>query len=483
MSDSADANPYRAVPSVDELLKQDSVELLVRRFGRPPVLAALRSDLEQTREAIRRDGLDAARVAELCSPERVLARVAARLEESARQTYVRAINATGVILHTGLGRAALPLEAREAVTDALRGYSIVEVDRATGERNQREEAIAALLRELTGAPAATVVNNNAGATLLALAALAAGRGVVVSRGQLVEIGGSFRIPDVMAQSGARLIEVGTTNKTHPYDYERALDDHRSEVALVLRVHTSNFKVVGFTEEVPLEELVRIARARQVPVMDDLGSGCLVDLAPYGLPGEPLVQKSIEAGAAVATFSGDKLLGGPQAGLIVGRKVEVERIRRHPLFRALRPGKLTLAALEATLKLYRDPARALATLPVLRAIALPLEAIDARARALATSAGKHGHAFSASVRDDVSMVGGGSYATERIPTRVVSLEPRIESAGSLARRLRLADPPVFARIHEERVLLDPRTLDPEEDALVASALDAIAAASPREAARS
>jgi L-seryl-tRNA(Ser) seleniumtransferase len=399
--------------------------------------------------------------------------VTARLVEHAQRSYVHAINATGVILHTGLGRAPLARAAREALEDAARSYTVLEVDRLSGERNRREEAISALLRELTGAPAATVVNNNAAATLITLAALAAGRGVVVSRGQLVEIGGSFRIPDVMAQSGARLVEVGTTNKTHVADYERALEDPKNDAALILRVHPSNVRIIGFTEEVPLSDLALLGQRFKLPVMDDLGSGCLFDLKPYGLGGEPLVRESLAQGASVATFSGDKLLGGPQAGLIVGQKPEVDRVRKHPLFRAMRPDKLTLAALEATLMLYRDPEKALAEVPTLRMIATPLAEIDARAEGLRTIARRFETAWRAEVRDDASMVGGGSYAIERIATRVLALEPHGASADALARKLRAAVPPVFARISEDRVLLDPRTIDPNEDATVGRTLELVA----------
>lgn len=475
MSETLDRNAaFRAVPAVQELLEPEAARLLLARFGRVPLLAALRRDLDDAREAIKREALAAEAVAKRWAPAAILERAGLALERDSRRTYVRVLNATGVILHTGLGRAPLAHDVREAVLDSLEGAQIVEVDRTTGERNERESRISDLVREIAGAPAATVVNNNAGATLIALAALAAGRGVVVSRGQLVEIGGSYRIPDVMEQSGARLVEVGTTNKTHPKDYEKALDDPRNEIALVLRVHTSNFKVVGFAEEVSLADLAAIAKKRGVPLMDDLGSGSFVDLAPHGLPGEPLVQESVRAGAAVATFSGDKLLGGPQAGLLVGEKATIERIRKHPLFRALRPGRLTLAALEATLLLYRDPAVALARVPVLRMISLPLESVLARAKALHALAASHPAAWTATVREDESMVGGGSYATQRIPTHVVALEPRRESADSLARRLRLSEPSVFARIQDGRVLLDPRTLDPSEDALLGRVLSALAA---------
>jgi L-seryl-tRNA(Ser) seleniumtransferase len=472
MSVSHDDNPFRVVPSVDELMKHDRAAPLVARFGRVPVIAAIRHDLDGVRDGVRRENLVAADVHERCVPEVLFHRVSARLVEHARRTYVHAINATGVILHTGLGRAPLARAAREAL-DVARSYSVLEVDRLSAVRNRREDAVSALLRELTGAPAATVVNNNAAATLLALAALAAGRGVVVSRGQLVEIGGSFRIPDVMAQSGARLVEVGTTNKTHVADYERALENRSNDVALILRVHPSNFRIIGFTEEVPLSDLVILGQRFQVPVMDDLGSGCFVDLRPYGLGGEPIVQESLAQGAHVATFSGDKLLGGPQAGIIVGHKEPVDRVRKHPLFRAMRPDKLTLAALEATLMLYRDPERALAEVPALRMIATPLAEIDARAQGLRGVAARFPDAWSAEVVDDASMVGGGSYAIERIATRVLALGPRTVSADALARRLRGAEPPVFARIAEGRVLLDPRTVDPNEDATLSRTLELVA----------
>jgi L-seryl-tRNA(Ser) seleniumtransferase len=473
MNVSHEGNPFRAVPSVDELLKHERATLLVERFGRVPVTSAIRHDLDAVRDAVRRDNLVAADVVERCSAEIVLHRVTARLVEHAKRTYTHTINATGVILHTGLGRAPLARAAREALDDVARSYSIVEVDRHSGERNRREEAISSLLRELTGAPAATVVNNNAAATLITLAALAVGKGVVVSRGQLVEIGGSFRIPDVMAQSGARLVEVGTTNKTHLSDYERALADPKNETALILRVHPSNFRIIGFTEEVPLSDLVLLGQRFHVPVMDDLGSGCFVDLKPFGLGGEPLVQESLAQGADVATFSGDKLLGGPQAGLIVGKKEPVDRLRKHPLFRAIRPDKLTLAALEATLLLYRDPERAVREVPTLRMLAATLGELDARAQGLAVVASRHPDFWRAEVLDDASMVGGGSYAIERIPTRVLALSPRTVSADALARRLRGAEPPVFARIHDGRVVLDPRTIDPAEDASVAATLDLLA----------
>jgi L-seryl-tRNA(Ser) seleniumtransferase len=468
MSADRNDNPYRHVPSVDGLLKSERVVLLIDRHGRELVLDELRTELEQVRAAIKDEQLAAPDVEVRCAEPALVERVSRRIAERTARRYLRAVNATGVVLHTGLGRAPLARAAREALDDVARSYAVLELDRATGERNRREDAMAELLAEVVGAEAATVVNNNAAATLLCLAALAHGRGVVVSRGQLVEIGGSFRIPDVMAQSGARLVEVGCTNKTHLSDYEKAIDDARNDVGLILRVHASNYRIVGFAEEPSIAELADLGDRRGLPVMDDLGSGCLVDLSPYGLPGEPLVGDSLKHGATVATFSGDKLLGGPQAGLIVGEKAAVEKAKRHPFYRAMRPDKLTLAALEATIQLYRDPARAFAEVPVLRMISTPLASIDTRARAIAARLATAD--AEVAVEDDASMVGGGSYAIERIPTRVVAVRPRKVSPDALTRALRLDDPPVFARIRDDKVILDPRTLDLDEDALVASAVE-------------
>jgi len=457
----------RRLPRVDALLAAPEVSALLDEHGRRLVTDAVRAELADVRARLAAgEPLDPAAA---LAPPACARRVAARLAEQAEGGYPRAINATGVVLHTGLGRAPLPPAAREALLEAARSYAVLEVERASGKRGQRDGAVARTLAEVSGAEAATIVNNNAGATLIALSALAAGRPVIVSRGQLVEIGGSYRIPDVMEQSGCRLVEVGTTNRTHLRDYERALDAH-PDAALLLRVHASNYRVMGFTKEVPLADLVALGRARGVPVMDDLGSGCFVDLAPYGLPEEPAVQTSVREGAAVITFSGDKLLGGPQAGLVVGSREHVDRVRRHPLYRALRPGKLTLAALDATLGLYRDPERALQRIPALAAITTPLERVEARAEALAAQLGAL-DGVEVRVEAAGSKVGGGSYAVEAIPTRIVSLAAAGRKAEDLAVALRTGSPPVFARIHEARLCLDPRTLLPGEDEEVVAAFSA------------
>ncbi|NUN48374.1 MAG: L-seryl-tRNA(Sec) selenium transferase, partial [Candidatus Brocadiae bacterium] len=399
-------------------------------------------------------------------PDAILASAAATLERAALPGLRRVLNATGIILHTGLGRAALPPAALEAIARENQGYNLLEVDIETSERAHRERHCAKLLERLTGAPAATVVNNNAAATLLALAALAAGRQVLVSRGQLVEIGGAFRVPDVMAQSGCRMVEVGTTNKTRLADYERALTP---DTALILRVHRSNFAMVGFHEEPSLEELVDLGRRHAVPVMDDIGSGALLDVARYGIAPEPLATASLAQGADIACFSGDKLLGGPQAGLLVGKPDPVAACRRHPLFRALRPDKLQLVALEATLRLYLNPDTVEEAIPTLRMMKVGVEALAKRAQAIvkALKTAK----IDAEVCEEESQIGGGSTPGQNLPTRCVAVAPGKIGADPLVRRLRTGEPPVFARVKKDRVLFDMRTLQPGEDDLLVTAVRA------------
>jgi L-seryl-tRNA(Ser) seleniumtransferase len=381
----------------------------------------------------------------------VVARARELVAELEQPSLRRVVNATGVIVHTNLGRAPLPTTAREAVVRAAEGYSNLELDLETGERSNRQDHIEKLLRELTGAEAAIAVNNGAGAVLLAAAALAgAGKAIVVSRGQLVEIGGGFRIPEVIAQSGARLVEVGATNRTRLRDYERALDD---QVGAVMRVHPSNFRAVGFVEEVAIEELCELG----VPVIDDVGSGSLgLDAAGD----EPPVVRSVAAGAALVCCSGDKLLGGPQAGLLVGRRDAVAAALAHPLARALRIDKLSLAALEATLRLYRDPERALREVPVLAMLRASEEELAARAERLAVGIGAR-----ATVIRAIAKVGGGALPLLQLEGPVVALDGEPEA---LARSLRAGDPPVIPRIHDGRVLLDPRTMtDGDVEAVIAA----------------
>jgi L-seryl-tRNA(Ser) seleniumtransferase len=389
-----------------------------------------------------------------------------RVEQAGRRSLRRAINATGVVLHTGLGRAVLSKAAADAVAEAARNHSLLEIDPESGERGSRLAHVAGLLRELTGAEDALVVNNCAAAVFFAVGALAAGREVVIARGQLVEIGGSFRIPDVIRSAGARLVEVGTTNKVRLRDYAEAITD---QTALLLRVHPSNFRIVGFTEEPSLEELTALGRERGLAVMDDLGSGALIDLSCYGLVAEPTVHASVRAGADVITFSGDKLLGGPQAGLVLGRADLTAKLKRHPLMRVLRVDKLTLSALEATLRLYRDEAIALREVPTLSALTAPADALESRARELAVRLAPLG--LDVVLEAGISQVGGGSLPGEELPTTLVSVRKEGVSTAELARRLRTGEPSVWARIQRDRLVFDLRTVRVEEVVEIVSAVGA------------
>jgi L-seryl-tRNA(Ser) seleniumtransferase len=381
-----------------------------------------------------------------------------------------------VVLHTGIGRAVLAPEAVAALA-ALAGHSQrLEIDLETGARGGRDEGCAVLLRELTGCEDATVVNNNAAATLLLLAATARGKGVVLSRGELVEIGGSFRIPEVMRESGAILVEVGTTNRTHLRDYGDAIDER---TGMILKVHTSNYRVEGFTAEVEIEDLVALGKERGVPVGHDLGSGCAVDLASRGIAGEPLLRRSVAAGADLICFSGDKLLGGPQAGIIVGRRESVERCRRHPLFRAMRPGRLVYTALEATLRLYgAGEATACERIPALRQLTAPAASLRTRARRLARRLAGCPE-IAVSVVPCTSQAGSGALPAREIASWGVRVAPASRSAQELAAELRTGDPAILARVHEDAVLFDVRTLSDEELDLIAGRLRGLALGETRE----
>ena len=425
-------HPLRGLPSVDTLLGDERAVALAERHGRPAAVEAIRTALADAR----RHG-----VAE--GAEELLDRAAQHLE---RPSSLRpALNATGVVVHTNLGRAPLPEAAIERVARVASGYSNLEYDLDAGARGSRHTHLGPILSELTGAEDGMAVNNNAAAVMLVLAALAERREVPISRGELIEIGDGFRIPDVLAQSGARLVEVGSTNRTRIDDYARVLGP---DTGAVLRVHQSNFRIVGFTDAPSLRELAALAAEHSVPVIDDLGSGQLMDIPD--LADEPTARSSVEAGATVVCFSGDKLLGGPQAGVIVGRAEAIARIRRHPLARAVRIDKLSLAALEATLELYRDPARALREIPVLRAIAEPAEAVRARAAALAER-------LDGTVVPTKARVGGGAVPLVELESFACALD----GGTALAAALRNGDPPVVARVQEGRVLLDCRTLTDDE----------------------
>lgn len=398
--------------------------------------------------------------------ESLASRIIAALSRAGAFSLAPVINATGVVLHTNLGRALLSPLAMECLAAIGERYSNLEMDLASKERGSRYAHVAGLLTRLTGAEASVVVNNNAAAVLLALESLARGREVIVSRGELIEIGGEFRIPDIMRRSGAILREVGSTNRTHLKDYAEAIGP---DAALLLKVHTSNYRVVGFTSQVPARELVELGRQRGIPVMEDLGSGCLVDLRPYGFPHEPMVQETVAAGVDLVTFSGDKLLGGPQAGIVVGRRDLVERLRQNPLNRALRIDKLTLAALEATLYAY-EAGDALRTVPTLRILTEPVHLVRRRARRLIRlMPPKAQEALGASVVGERSQVGGGALPLVELPTAAVALGAAGRSAASLDEALRAGSPPVIGRIAEDRLLLDCRTVLPSEIPVLARAI--------------
>jgi L-seryl-tRNA(Ser) seleniumtransferase len=426
----------RDLPSVDEL---------ARTSDDPLAVAAARLVLARAREEIQ-SGAD---------PGDLEAQLADELGSARTPRLRRALNATGVIVHTNLGRAPLAEAALERVGEVGRGYSNLEYDLSAGTRGSRQDHVAGILRRLTGAEAALVVNNNAAAVLLALAALAEGRDVLVSRGELIEIGDGFRIPDVLARSGARLVEVGTTNRTRADDYENAIGP---ETAVLLRVHQSNFRLVGFTELPSVADLAKVARRHGLPLVDDLGSGALRPSNTVLLSEEPSVRESLEAGADLVCFSGDKLLGGPQAGIVVGSAELVERLRRHPLQRAVRADKLTLAALEGTLGIYLDPERVFAEVPVLRMAAEPAEVVKARAERLAGLVGGE-------VEETVARIGGGALPLAELPSFACGVEEE------LAGPLRMGEPPVIGVIRDGRLLLDCRTLTDSEAEEVAAAVGA------------
>ncbi len=440
----------RNLPSVDRLLQDEAVAALAERWGHELTVAAVRETLDATRQAIRAGAAAPA-------PAALASAVSARLAACLRPTLHPVLNATGVIIHTNLGRAPLSAEARAAMDAVAGGYSNLEYDLEAGERGSRYVHAEELLCRLTGAEAALVVNNNAAAVLLVLMALAQGREVIISRGQLVEIGGGFRIPDVMRQSGARLVEVGTTNRTYIHDYEAAIS---AETVALMRVHHSNFRLLGFCHEPSLEELVALAAQRGLYVFDDLGSGTLLDTAVYGLTHEPTIQESIAAGASLVTCSGDKLLGGPQAGIILGRADLVARLKRFPLTRALRVDKITLAGLQATLRHYLL-GEAAVKVPVWRMIGLDEASLGRRAGAWTRKL--KGLGIEAQVVPGYSTVGGGSLPGEILPTRLVALAAG--SPDAVAARLRAGEPPVIARIQDGRLVLDPRTVLPEQDAVL------------------
>lgn len=461
------SNPFRDLPSVHDLLQAPALQRLECAYPRDLLVEAVRDEIERLRQCVT-VGMD---IDGSADPTAVAARVLAHLQDDLRPRLRKVINATGIVLHTNLGRAPLAEAAAQAAYEAGRGYLSLELDLDTGKRSSRQNAVRDWLCRLTGAESATAVNNNAAATVIALRSLCAGREAIVSRGQLVEIGGGFRIPEIMAVSGAILKEVGTTNITRLADYENAITPN---TAAILRIHTSNFRQSGFTKSVPLSDLVALSQKHNLKIIDDVGSGALIDFERFSLPGEPVVPRSVAAGADVVLFSGDKLLGGPQAGIIVGKKGWVEIIERDPLMRAFRLDKMTLAALEATLRIYvlgqsgTPASRSETAIPVLRMLGQPLDELKAKAESLASRLKETAGLKDVMVRQDVAYVGGGSLPDQTLPTWIVTAASELYSDVAFAQRLRTGAPAVLGRVNDGRLLFDVRTVFPEElDPLIAA----------------
>jgi len=450
------------LPSVDELLKSEHGRIWLEGFPRPYVLRAIRETIDLWRKEIL-----AGTIKEIIIEEMV-PEIGIRIERLSSPSLRPLINATGVVIHTNLGRAVLSRRVTENIVKIATSYSNLEYDLSEGRRGKRYSHVKRLLRDLTGAEDGFVVNNNAAAVFLCLNTLARGREVIVSRGELIEIGGSFRIPDVMANSGAILVEVGTTNKTHLYDYERAINEN---TALILKVHQSNYRIQGFTEDVSIEELVRLGHGRGIPVMHDLGSGCLIDLKPFGIHSEPSVKNILKSGVDLVTFSGDKLLGGPQAGLIIGKKEIIENIQKNPLTRAVRIDKLTLSALEMTLFEYLDEERAIKDIPTLRMLFEDPSKIKERAKKIYNMLKRGLKDAEIELIQDISRAGGGSLPEVDFPTHAVSIKPVSIPIKIFEERLRNGNPAVIIRVKDDRAIIDARTVQQREIPLLVSSIKA------------
>jgi len=453
------------IPSVDELLREKELEKLTFIYPRTIVVEGIRDYLKEYRKFIMslEEEEDLAKIGD----SQLISGIVEKVHEMMKSNLINVVNATGVVLHTNLGRSPLSGRLKDTLWDIASKYSNLEMDLQTGERGSRYSHIEELICKLTGAQAAVIVNNNAAAVMLALSTMAKGREVVVSRGQLVEIGGSFRVPDVMEQSGAVLVEVGTTNKTHLTDYERAVNEN---TAALMKVHTSNYRILGFTSEVESEDMAALGRKLGLPVIEDLGSGMLLDLTEFGLPYEPTVQQAVKAGMDIVTFSGDKMLGGPQTGIIAGSKELVDKMKKNPLTRAIRIDKLTLAALEGTLRLYMDKELALKEIPVLRMLTVSNEELYRRAKRLSKRLKRAIGAMGAvSIENEFSEVGGGSMPLHKMPTKAVTVKPKDFSLIELERKLRAYNTPVVARINRDRLVLDVRTIMDDEYEIIERAL--------------
>lgn len=457
----------RSLPSVDALLNDSDLQTCAAEAGRKVLADSIRRAIGQLREMLVAG--QAANLSEAEIKEKIIAGVRRQLESVTTPYYRKVVNATGIILHTALGRAVLPARALRQIQQELSGYSLLQADTGTGKRSKRDEAVERLLKQLTGAEAATVVNNNAAATSIVLNTVANGKEVIVSRGQLVEIGGSFRLPNVMAFSGAKLVEVGATNKTHPRDYADAITEN---TAAILRVHPSNYKIQGFSSEVPLDELVDIAHSHDLVMIDDVGAGALIDFSQFGFEPEPMLAESISKGADLVTASADKLIGASQGGIILGREELINAVRKNQFARIVRVGKLTLATLEATLKLFLDEALALAEVPTLKMLRRDTTEIARQAKQLACQLGNNVASADVTTMPGFSQMGSGSLPAQDLATTLVAVRSEKISAESLAKQLRQYRTPVFARIQNDRVLIDPRTLLDGDDRIIVKALSEI-----------
>lgn len=442
----------RKLPKIDELLKEEAVKIKLESTMRTMVIDSLRQSIDNYRELILKDSI------EDFTKENILETFMEILEENSASKLRKVINATGVVIHTNLGRSLLAKKALENVITIADSYNNLEYDLKKGQRGSRYSHVEELIKKVTGAEAAMVVNNNAAAVMLALNTLCKDKEAIVSRGQLVEIGGSFRVPDVMSFSGAKLIEVGTTNRTHLYDYENNISEN---TGVLLKVHTSNFKILGFTEEVSVEELVELGRSKGIPFIEDIGSGTLVDFSKYGFTYEPTVQESIRKGVDVITFSGDKMLGGPQAGIIVGKKEYIDKMKKNQLTRALRIDKMTLAALEGTLKYYLEEKEAVENIPTLHMILSDKDLHKRRAQKLKRKLQSKVSGFDFTIEEDYSMVGGGSMPAEKIPTYVIKVKNSRFSPQDLEKRLRGNKVSIIIRVSNDEVIMDLRTLFDED----------------------
>ena len=458
----------RALPGVDHILERCAPKPFFQDVPKSVLVNAIRSVLESMRGKIL--NADSEITPENLSDEAIIAAVTIAVAKASAPNLKPLVNATGVVVHTNLGRSLLPEAVVQNISVIAGRYSNLEYDIAAGKRGSRHSSVEDLLCEISGAEAALAVNNNAGAVLLCLETFARNKEVIVSRGELVEIGGSFRVPDVMAKSGGILREVGTTNRTHLGDYENAIGEN---TALMLKVHRSNYSVIGFTAEVSLKELVKLGADHGIPVMEDLGSGTFIDFSKYGLVREPTVQDSVASGTDIVTFSGDKLLGGPQAGIIVGKKSIVERIRQNPLARALRIDKLTLAALETTLRLYRDEEKAIRMIPTLRMLTMNIETIEERSSRLAEELKAAGQSqLDIRIIESSSRAGGGALPMMELPSRCLRIQLEGVSANALEKRMRGNQPPIIGRIEDDAFIIDPRTLEEDELPIIIRAFEKV-----------